>query len=134
MTSTNQTSIIQKTVTLLTEESFVNDLKNFFVSSWHIIQVLSSVVYLLIGQVYIWGQSWRATKLNPLKIKVYNSVSCIDHPLTKFVGSLLADSKLESSYQEWKQMDEERLKQQTTTTTKCMVFVVNVLKSCQMLT
>ena len=119
MNSTNQTSLLNQTVNLLTEESFITDLKTFFVSSWHIIQVLSSVLYLLISQVYVWGQSansWLSTKLQPLKVKVYNTLSCIDHPLAQFISNLLEDSKLESSYQKWKKMDEERLNQQTTTT------------------
>lgn len=107
--NSTQPSFIQQTVNLLTEESFVADLKQFFVSSWHIITVLSSVIYLLVGQVYVWGQftsSWLSTKLQPLKVKVYNSVKPIKHPLTQFITGLLKEkdsrlTELESAYQKW---------------------------------
>jgi hypothetical protein len=85
-------SFLNQTVALLTEESFIADLKTFFSSGWHIVQVLSSVIYLLVGQVYVWGQSansWLSTKVSPLKIKLYNSVASIDHPLAQFITSWL---------------------------------------------
>lgn len=90
MNSTN--SFLNQATSLLTEESFVNDLKVFFSSGWHIVQVLSSVLYLLISQVYVWGQSansWLSTKLTPIKVKLYNSVSSIEHPLAQFITSWL---------------------------------------------
>jgi hypothetical protein len=97
MKSTN--SFLNQATSLLTEESFVADLKVFFTSGWHIVQVLSSVLYLLIGQVYVWGQSskvWLSAKLAPIKVKLYNSVSSIDHPLAQFITNWL-DQNIKST-------------------------------------
>lgn len=76
----------------LTVDSAIKHLKQFTISSWFLLKVISAVFFLLAVQVYKLGQQIRVhfqPTLTSVTTKVYNYCKPLDNPIAQFITGLL---------------------------------------------
>lgn len=88
---TIQQSFLSQIKSELTDPQVLIDLQLFAKSSWALINVLTRVLYLAFGQVFVWGQQLRI-KVSPtlaqIQTKIYLAAKNVDNPITQFIADL----------------------------------------------
>jgi hypothetical protein len=97
---TTQQTFLSQIKSELTNPQVLIDLQLFAKSSWALLQVISRVLYLAFGQIFVWGQQFRvycSPAIAQITNKIYLAAKPVNNPVTQFIAELTQPKDIISS-------------------------------------